>query len=936
MPWLDPPGVKSSGNVSVPSPTHVGGWQDPPGVRPSAPPTSSGGGGGGHSVGGFFSNLAGGIEHAATGLGPGLANVATAAYHEIIQPPWTRSKKENDALLNIAKQAGRSYADTYGHGFRHFLEAAYHDPLQPILDAAAIASGGGTLAAKLVPELGRAGELSLATRTGEQIVKRSDRNPVKRAVQVGSRKATTGTTGKVEQLLNRELPVVGEHARAVRGLDKQLRRRQQVQIAKTLKPFRAAFGPLKADEKVAVVFSARGILPSELRATIEGQVAKAGTKGEIADHNNMLKLIDRVPDSLVESVRTDPKLAAARQAADDLSSAGADVLQHAGLLTDESRALRPYLSARLVGGARFDKAAGEFKGGPPVEQIKQELGDLIYHPDTGPGLREGQIPQRMSGSAPPKVPGLTKQNQGVRFLASRWLPHPQAWQDAYLRTIGYAHAKQRGELALRVAKQLGPEGEKNDGWYYVRAGSQKPGRAATERAAMGNELDKIIENGDHNIEGWLNDNIVSPNAEVKSRWEKEGSEVRQISPGDYKQLFGQFKGTNMLVKNLIDRPTNFWRALTLNYRPAWLVNNLVGQTLLYALNHSGPGGAAAYARSVHDTLTKSDRYFPEDLQYGFFQSERSFTAGPRSVRTAGNLLVQKEAAMRDALNRLNATLSDNIPRRAAWYAVAQKEKGWLDKIDGTNRTLDQFLEELKAAAENPAASPRLAQLHEEMVQQVLDELIDFGNLSHFERSVIRRILPFYSWIKGIMLATARLGFHHPLKSAVLAQLGKRGAALNMAAFGAGSSIIPGDYPLGPEKNGEIRTLGTSGLNPWATVGQTVKGLGSIGGMASGNADNPLFQMNPVAQGLVAALTKRDPFTGNALTGGQLQILLTQLLQAPAPVSAAWHATHLPTGAAAQKKMTKPSAMDMLFGYLGLPVHTRRPAVAARIAQLPPR
>src|SRR5439155_25095588 len=132
-------------------------------------------------------------------------------------------------------------------------------PLGRIRAVGAAFPGGGTLAGKAGVALGRAGvvsegsriarlsepgELALRARTGETAVRRSSRNPATRAVQAGVRKATTGATGAVERVAGRELPVAGEHARAVRALSKQARRRETAQIGRAVRPFHEAFKPL--------------------------------------------------------------------------------------------------------------------------------------------------------------------------------------------------------------------------------------------------------------------------------------------------------------------------------------------------------------------------------------------------------------------------------------------------------------------------------------------------------------------------------------------------------------------------------------------------------------------------------------------------------------------------------------------------------------------
>ena len=56
--------------------------------------------------------------------------------------------------------------------------------------------------------------------------------------------------------------------------------------------------------------------------------------------------------------------------------------------------------------------------------------------------------------------------------------------------------------------------------------------------------------------------------------------------------------TNPIMRLMVDRPTDVWRAFTLKFRPAWTVNNIVGQHILYAMHHAGPAGAIAYLQAL--------------------------------------------------------------------------------------------------------------------------------------------------------------------------------------------------------------------------------------------------------------------------------------------------------------------------------------------------
>ena len=172
--------------------------------------------------------------------------------------------------------------------------------------------------------------------------------------------------------------------------------------------------------------------------------------------------------------------------------------------------------------------------------------------------------------------------------------------------------------------------------------------------------------------------------------------------------------------------------------------------------------------------------------------------------------------MRQGIQNFNTALSDNVPRRAAFYAKAEQHRKLIDRIEGTNTKLDDFLEELRKAAEDPVrGNARLRQLHDDVVQEVLDELIDFNDLSQFERAAIRRVVPFYSWIKGITKATARLALNRPLKAAFLTEVAQTiGEKELQKLLGIGEDILKAYAPAGGVKKtpqGRVgRFVGTQG------------------------------------------------------------------------------------------------------------------------------
>lgn len=1147
------------------------------------------------------------------------------------------------------KQAARGY-------FEKFEER----PLDYLLIGRGSALGAGNVAARAgqtgrlgerAKQLGTPGQRSLEARTGGRFSTPTSANPVRRQEQELMRKLTTGATRKVEETIGRELPVVGEHARAVRLGKKQQTRAQQADVSRAVRPFQRAFHGIKPSGRIAIVLRAQGVSPSQMRAFVEQELADARTqyelsvdvpekaralKGEIRDHERMLRVLSKTSDDVYSKVDTDPKLIAAFEAARTLSGKTGDLLEALNKLDPVARELRPYLTARVVGGARFveqkaqkgraaqtrlypgrsrtverprsveeaeqrvreletflepriqtvyrylrdvnptrasqgdkrprrvqsdadkfktqaigqgdfvdkdfrpirertgaqardrdwqraeeiiykraqgsqhpvmrkiaaamdeldalkagvlreregdalgdeitlyhrttpaaaaeirrtgkltsrentgevfasthrqgqargygeavvpirvprDRArlddefpdgeqhfavpadavriadqpfgtvrevipgkprkvqlreiearrrGGDFQGGPDVEQLKQDLADLFQFPHTGPKLRTTP-PQKQAGRVPPKAPGITKRNKAIRLLASRWLPAPEAWSDAYVKAVGYAHALDRGELAMRVAKPLNEAGETDKGWYYVnldqvttprgKPQTRKIPRAERERADLIDQLDELLEAGDGDLEGFVRERVASRDlADVRGWIERETQRtgkpprIGQISPEDYRNLFGEFAPATALTRILLERPTNFWRTLTLTYRPAWVVNNFLGQNLLYAINNATPGGVKAYAQAALDEARgNDDRYFPEDLRFGLFQAEAApgQLAGTGRFTGATNSAIRvaavSERKMRDAIQRFNAGVTDNTPRRAAFYRLAAKETAFLNRLEGTNRSFDEFLTELRRAAEDPVrGDKKLRETHDRLVQETLDQLIDFNDLSTFERRVIRRAVPFYSWIKGITKATVKLGLDSPLRVAFLSIVAQTiGDEELERLVGRGSDVLNSFAPLGKarqtERGREQTGLATGGLNPFQTVSDVVGYAGdAFGGSGADPRANPALAANPVIRGLIETASRRDLFTGKELAGPRATILPKQFVRSFPIVSTIERSVRDedPLTKSGKPKLTVPN-QSTRFGpvdvpnealnYLGYPVRVKNLDTAEAIAE----
>ncbi len=567
-------------------------------------------------------------------------------------------------------------------------------------------------------------------------------------------------------------------------------------------------------------------------------------------------------------------------------------------------------------------------GGPSVEELAS-LEGLIAHPHVGEALEKGAKPQSQSGLGNVKRPGLAAWNKGWRLANSQWLPHPDAFRTSYVRTMAYAAAVKRGEYAFSIGKPLEDIGERHPGWYLVKEKKAKVLRSEKEAPALEEAYHNFEKADGGDVEKHISRQVATNDERIATQWQEEGYRVRQISPADYKAIFGEFKQTNAMVKRFFDKPTDAWRTLTLTYRPAWVVNNIVGQTLLFAINHAGKGSIRAYAQAASRVGRES---LVDDLKGGFVRSEAPHIkaigiagASGSAGRRAWRQFWRGEHRMRDGIQRFNATVSDDIPRNATYKAIINR----LSKTDKLARELNEHV--IKNKGDTSGLTGPMKELNDKIVQEVLDTLIDFGNLDHFERTYIRRAVPFYSWIKGITKATGKLGFEHPGRALILLWLAKLGEQDAERNFGEGRKSLPGFVPFGKAVNNVVGGLSTTGLNPYATVGQVAGGIGGGAQNSNDPADNPFLQMNPFIQAAITAAAGTDLYSRKPISGGRGDIFLSELLGAPPQAALIRDLIHPKNGS---KKLTKQYRSDLLLRYLGIPVTHKNVATATSLQTKP--
>lgn len=343
----------------------------------------------------------------------------------------------------------------------------------------------------------------------------------------------------------------------------------------------------------------------------------------------------------------------------------------------------------------------------------------------------------------------------------------------------------------------------------------------------------------------LNDHLLTKYARTSTQ-----GQVLAMPDAMYREIVSHMQGTSDFVKNFIDKPTSVWRHVTLNLSPRWMLSNIVGQLFFLVASHGLFNSMRALIGSWK-MRGLIDEAVPQIRSAGFYAAHQL----DDSPYLAGRIL-SKLRKHGDHLGAANAVLSDDIPRRAAFYAeirpavkAIQKEHPELTFQDAAKLLVDT------AEATNP-------KWLDDVAARVISDLVDFRDMSDFERRTMRRVMPFWSWIKGSMKRATRLALEEPEWLAPYGAVGRYGQQQNEAWLGDVPSFLRGAIRIGGTDVTPM-VIPTQVLNPLQTPADTIAQVGGLfrRGPDKYGTQNPLASVNPLFKSFVEAATNRDTFSG---------------------------------------------------------------------------
>jgi hypothetical protein len=319
-------------------------------------------------------------------------------------------------------------------------------------------------------------------------------------------------------------------------------------------------------------------------------------------------------------------------------------------------------------------------------------------------------------------------------------------------------------------------------------------------------------------------------------------------------------------------PTKAWKYLVLATRPAYFVNNAVGNTFM-AMATLGP---VPFTRGLVDAYRQAhgERAAAGELE-GAMKSIKELHGDWQDKHYLG----VHQGFGQEALGELK--LNERVPGHPRVAAVVRHAEQGFYPI--THKVADVFLRrvmvnallrkhgavrglmdqgvEFDKAAEFVSRDPLV---RDKIQEQVNNALGDYHHLGPVEKQ-IRNIVPFYTWDRAIVRHGVHLGLDRTGRTAVGANVGQMGTEETTKALGGNiPDFLKGVIALGGHSGDRTSVMTTQGLNPYASIPDVADLAGQLVGVGNGGSDVLAGQINPIITGAIESATGQSLLSGAKL------------------------------------------------------------------------
>lgn len=241
------------------------------------------------------------------------------------------------------------------------------------------------------------------------------------------------------------------------------------------------------------------------------------------------------------------------------------------------------------------------------------------------------------------------------------------------------------------------------------------------------------------------------------------------------------------------RVTDPWRLFMLTLSPRWYVNNFAGNVIL----------ASKEGVQLRDWVKA-------------WQDFRKGGGDPRANRFLRRFGRGREG-FNDVAGAVEGALFSEVgegtlvpPRRGVRGTLSAAREA-----EGLNAKLATITRPIRRANEVVDELARVAVYHanirkglsvEKALQRTYEAMVDYSDLTPFERQVVRAVVPFYAWQKGILKLVAKFPIDHPIAAGIGLQLAELNRELAADELG-------GEVPRYYEGVIDLPLLGHTNVRP---------------------------------------------------------------------------------------------------------------------------
>lgn len=392
---------------------------------------------------------------------------------------------------------------------------------------------------------------------------------------------------------------------------------------------------------------------------------------------------------------------------------------------------------------------------------------------------------------------------------------------------------------------------------------------------------------------------------------------------------------------LWEKPTRAWKIAMVGYAPRTIVNNGIGNWLLYSMRQGGDSAVMGLYDAIR--VTKGERYAKKLAAPQLYGADTQHWAYKWHMDELGNTFAHASGLDgATAKTRIGKRLSQGLypfvhatsdkPVRLATLTSFYRSSPEVSALMKKGYKFDDAVE--AAVANNPdlrvAASAR--------VRSVAGDYVTHRG---FERT-LSNVIPFYLWDRHIVKTAGNMVADQPGRVAALQKISNMGEEETKRILGDMPEFLKGALPLellGLSGAGGDRAniLLTQGMNPYATLAE----LSSTGeALTTGTGESGLgaaaFGANPLITGFIESVTGRSLLTGAPVKtrGGVIPSVLSKTLsELPYPkVAEAALSPATDTSPAGNPYLYRHDVTSPLTSLLGIPIRSASKEASARLVK----